>query len=239
MKCSVILPEYSNIKKITREENQSDILTYKWYIESITDNFFDIYDTVYFINSSCIGPFMPTICHINWIDSMNYFLQEYSMIGPIIEVPPDNLGFLALGLDSKKNIPFIHSYMFGVNKFGFSIIKNILKDIDNSSKIYIVNNIERALTSSILLNGGKIKTLLARFKLYDINEEKRWLTDIWNIPGQPTCYEIPNNYFGIDVNPFEIIFVKNIRNTNETRGKSYSGISTFLKKYIDNYVKWL
>jgi len=80
---------------------------------------------------------------------------------------------------------------------------------------------------------------LARFKLYDINEEKRWLTDIWNIPGQPTCYEIPNNYFGIDVNPFEIIFVKNIRNTNETRGKSYSGISTFLKKYIDNYVKWL
>ena len=58
--------------------------------------------------------------------------------------------------------------------------------------------------------------------------------------GKPTCYEVPYNYFGIDVNPFEIIFVKNIRNINETRPqKNQCGISSELTKMISLYKKWI
>jgi hypothetical protein len=49
--------------------------------------------------------------------------MHYDMVGPIVEIPNDNLGYTALGINIHLNIPFIHSYMFGVNKFGFSIIK--------------------------------------------------------------------------------------------------------------------
>jgi light-regulated signal transduction histidine kinase (bacteriophytochrome) len=129
--------------------------------------------------------------------------------------------------------------MFGLTKPGFDIFKNILNTINDTSKTNIVHNIERIITSSILLSGGKIKTLLSRFKKYDINEEKRWRADLWTETGKPSCYEVPGNYYGIDVNPFEIIFVKNIRNSSDVRSSKNSGISDILKKQIDNYRKWL
>jgi len=238
-KCSVKIPSFSNIKIIYRKENQDDLSTYKYCIETHGLEYFLDYDTFYFINSSCIGPFMPTITTRNWIDSMNDFLEDYSMIGPIIEIPPDNLGYKAHGLDDSKNIPFIHSYMFGVNKNGFNLMINVLLYNTNISKLHIVLNIERALTSSILLGGGKVKSLLSRFITYDISNEIHWDSYKWNNPAKPTCYEVPNNYFGIDVNPFEIIFVKNIRDANESRGKPMSGISDTLYNQIENYRMWL
>lgn len=233
--CSIKIPSYSNIKIINRKDNEDDLSSYKYCIETIGIEYFLEYDTFYFVNSSCIGPFMPTITNRNWIDSMNDFLEEYSMIGPIIEIPPDNLG--AHGIN--KNIPFIHSYMFGVNKNGFLLMMNVLLNNTDKSKSHIVYNIERYLTSSILLGGGKIKTLLSRFNSYDINNESLWYSYKWNDLHKPTCYEVPGNYFGIDVNPFEIIFVKNIRMENETRLLENSGISDTLFNQLENYRIWL
>jgi hypothetical protein len=166
-------------------------------------------------------------------------LEEYELVGPVIEIPPDNLGFKALNINSTKNIPFIHTYMFGVNPLGFSIVKNILKNIDNGDKKHAIYNIERKITSSIIMNGGKVKSCLAKFKNIDLNKEVNWNSQIWNKPGLPTCYEVPKNYFGIDLNPFEIVFVKNIRDVNETRSKEHSGISNELFLKINNYTEWL
>jgi hypothetical protein len=157
----------------------------------------------------------------------------------VIEIPPDNLGFKALNIPSTKNIPFIHSYMFGVNSSGFSIIKNVLKSIETGDKIYAVCNTERKITSSVLINGGKVKSCLAKFKNIDLSKEEYWNSQLWNKPGSPTCYEVPKNYFGMDLNPFEIIFLKNIRNTNETRSAEHSGISNDLFVTINNYSEWL
>lgn len=238
-KCSLTFPKFSNIEVIYRTENNCDMMTYNWLIKDKPSEYFSNYSYYYFVNSSCIGPFMPTICINNWIESMNYFLLNHSMIGPIVEIPPDSNGYSYLNIQSTNNIPFIHTYMFGLTKSGFDIFKNILNKITDTSKMNMVCNIERVLTSSILLSGGKIKTLLSRFNKYDINQEKRWRTDIWNEPGKPSCYEVPGNYYGIDVNPFEIIFVKNIRNSSEVRASKNAGISDILRKQIENYRKWL
>jgi len=238
-KCTVDFPPSNNIKVFNRKENDNDLCTYKWFIHKMGNVYFSEYSRIYFINSSCIGPFISPCCSLNWIDIFNEMLKENELIGPVIEIPPDNLGFKALGISSNKNIPFIHSYMFGVNSRGFSIIKKVFKNIDNNDKNYAVCNTERKLTSSVLINGGRVKSCLARYKNIDLNKEENWNFNKWNTQNALTCYEITKNYFGIDLNPFEIIFVKNIRNTNETRIKENSGISNDLFLYIEKYKKWL
>ena len=217
--------------------------TYNNYIVNILEkspSYFDKYKSIYFINSSCIGPFIPPICKMNWIDMFNSYLDEYDMIGPIIEFPPDSLGYIALNMKCNDNIPFIHTYMFGINSSNFDLIFDVLNCNKTGSKKDAVYIIERKITSIILVNGGKVKTLLARYKDIDVNNKSNWNTKLYNIVGKPTCYEVPYNYFGIDVNPFEIIFVKNIRNINETRPRQNEcGISNELNNMISLYKKWL
>ena len=240
--CTVTIPDYSNIQKKVRAENESDLQSYSWCISDLkkTDaNYFSSYTNIYFINSSCIGPFMPTICDKNWIDHLNTVSTGYDLVGPIIEFPNDTKGYTAIGIEDTHNIPFIHTYMFGTSSKGFENVSKTLADIAGKSKDEIVNNTERKITSSILMSKLKIKTLLLRFKNVDVNDPVNWYATKWNTDVNLSCYEKPENYFGIDVNPLEVIFVKNIRNTNETRNKNDSGISEWLKKTLHKYVEWL
>jgi hypothetical protein len=237
--CTVDFPSNNNIHLFFRKDNDVDFNTYKWFIQEMKDDFFSKYCRFYFINSSCIGPFISPSCSLNWIEIFNDFLNENELVGPVIEVPPDNLGFQALGINSTKNIPFIHSYMFGVNVNGFSIFNNVCKSINNYDKLYAILNTERKLTSAILMNGGRVKSCLAKYKNIDLNKSENWDSNKWNIPGRPSCYEVPKNYFGTDLNPFEIVFLKNIRNANETRSVEVSGISSELFLSIENYKEWL
>ena len=226
-KCSVKIPKYSNIEIIKRIENNTDLFTYKIILNLITN--LNSYDSFYFINSSCIGPFISNITNITWIDLMNDFLEDYDLIGPVVEIPNDN---------SKKNIPFLHSYFFGVNKFGFKILQKIFDEIMVDDKNDMVLNIERKITNSILMNNGKIKSFLTKFKNIDLNNPKYWNSSLWNINNK-SCYEIPNNYDNIDLNPYEIVFFKNIRNINSTRTKENSGIDKNIAKFIDKYKIWI
>jgi len=58
------------------------------------------------------------------------------------------------------------------------------------------------------MNTGRVKSCLARFKNVNLNKEENWNSSLWNKPIMPTCYEVPKNYYGIDVNPFEIFLLK-------------------------------
>ena len=230
----------------------------------MNNEFFNEFNKFYFINSSCIGPFIPPAYSVKWIDIFNDMLDENDMIGPVIEIPDDNLGFKSCDLelndsealnylnnypdlieafgkkniikakehwmkygmkegrnakdninkllkyDATKNIPFIHTYMFGVNNKGFIHMREVLKNINDMSKIYCICNTERKLTSYLIMNGCKIKSCLTRFKNVDLNKEENWDCFMWNKYNKTTCYEVPKNYFQIDLNPYEILFVKNI-----------------------------
>jgi hypothetical protein len=129
--------------------------------------------------------------------------------------------------------------MFGTSAKGFEVVKSVLLDMKpDINKDDIVYIIERKITSSILVKGYKIKSLLTRFKKVDVNNESTWNTKLWSGNNGATCYEVPGNYFGIDLNPLEVIFVKNIRNQNATRGESQAGISETLSSYLKNYIDW-
>lgn len=240
--CSVTFPSYKNMQVLKRSDNETDLQSYKWAITELekgSASFFQGFSNIYFINSSCIGPFMPTICDKNWIEHFNAVSDGIDLIGPVIEFPPDTNGYDALSIKSDKNIPFIHTYMFGTSAKGFEVVKSVLLGMKpDINKDDIVHIIERKLTSSILTKGYKVKSLLSRFKNVDINNESVWDTKLWSGKNGATCYEIPGNYFGIDLNPLEVVFIKNIRNENATRGAGQAGISDTLSSYLKNYINW-
>ena len=221
--CSLTIPEFFNI---TKQENDFDFQSYKKFLNNKN---LQNYDFFYFINSSCIGPFLPVYCEKNWYEYTNKFLEEYDLIGPVAEVPPKEKKF--------TENPFIHTYMFGLNKNSYIIFLELLnkfKELDKTACIFF----ERFLSFEILKNNLKIKSFLSLFSKIDLNDKKNWNSELWN-NSELSCYEIPNNYFGIDLNPYEIIFVKNIRNVNEHRSEENSGISKNLFYQIKNYKNWL
>lgn len=236
--CSVQFPDYDNIK-IIKHDNDNDVSSYKWLIETYGDEYFLKYNYFYFINSSCIGPFLPPIITNNWIELMNVYLNKYDLIGPVVEIPPDNTGFLLLDIPKNENIPFIHTYMFGVSVFGFKIFKELLHKNVTISKHRSLD-MERMISSGILTNGGKIKSFLKKFQHVDLNNEANWNYYKFNQFNNTrySCYEIPKNYFGLDLNPFEIIFVKNLRNASEYRKSDISGISSELYLQVEKYKNW-
>ena len=156
------------------------------------------------------------------------------MIGPIIEFPKDNNGYTLLKKNEQLNIPFIHTYMFALNAGGFELFKEVIQPLTNDKTDNI--DMERKITSFLLINNKKIYSFLMRFKNIDINNPSNWDASLWS--NAESCYEIPKNYFGIDVHPLEVIFVKNIRNPHEHRGIEISGISDDLNLTLFNYIDW-
>ena len=238
--CSVEIPPFKNVCCIYRSDNSSDISTYRYAFEILGKRFIDRFQYIYFINSSCIGPFLSNILegYSSWIELMNFNLQTYDMVGPILEVPTNSVnvsgdsGFTT----SETSTPFIHSYMFGTNKRGLQSFIDVIMNISRDKLDAIIS--ERLLTLRVLESGGKIKSLLSRFRNIDINDRSIWYPKL-HTDSQISCYEVPGNYFGINVNPFEIMFIKNIRNTNAFRNSISSGIDPVLKLQIDKYVEWI
>lgn len=221
--CSLTIPDFFNIVK---KNNDFDFPSYKTFLNN--KNLSD-YNYVYFINSSCIGPFLPIYCKNKWYEYTNIFLEEYDLIGPVAEIPPRSQHF--------TNNPFIHTYMFGLNNVSYKIFFNLLNKYEDFNKFFCIY-FERLFSFEILKNNLKIKSFLSLFSKIDLNNNKNWNSEIWNNT-KSSCYEIPNNYFGIDLNPYEIIFIKNVRNINECRSSENAGISKILYNQINNYKKWL
>lgn len=226
------IPEYCCI---ILKDNSYDMEAYKYAIEK-TENL-ESFDTFYFLNSSCIGPFVPEYCKKNWIEIFNdMFIRDICLVGPIIEIP----GRFApiIEIPDRFVPPFIHTYMFGVNKIGLEILLTnddvFVKDVNKEHLLVC----ERLITSKILDKGKNVKSLLRKFRHINWLQKEIWNREIWQKSDLPSCPEIPFNYDGIDIHPFEIIFVKNIRDTHSNRIKSHSGISTSLSNILNNYIKW-
>ena len=232
--CTVDIPQ--NIF-IIKKENSYDLEAYNVIFNQ---KYFNIKDYKYFIfiNSSCIGPFIPTYCN-NWITCFTDLINDnVKLVGPIIENNGNYLGYKAfinfnsnINIDNlySDNVPFIHSYMFVTDDIGLSLLKkyNIFEKV--TSKYELITVKEYLLSSCILYNNYNIKSLLLKYK--NIN----WLDKNTDYFGDP---EIPNNYDQIDINPFEVIFIKNIRNVNEFRNDNIKGISTTLNLYLTKYLEW-
>ena len=236
--CTVPIPGKANIR-VAKRDNDSDLSAYEFAIRETKALSYDI---VLFVNSSCLGPFLPAWSSQDWISIFAQHLSDtVVMVGPVLEVPPDELGFIACGEpvlnQPNRNIPFIHTYMFAVNRKGLEIIRESFPS-NSTNKQELVLKYERLLTAKILLSGLNVKCLMAKYQGVDCSCRTNWEAHLWTKPGLPTCPEVPSNYDGIDLHPLEVIFFKNIRGAHGLRPAPLSGLSVTSQKVIQAHSGW-
>lgn len=240
-KCSIKFPNFKNIR-IIKKENSFDLNSYLFALKE-----YDIssYDKFIFLNSSCIGPILPVYAKECWVKLVTNQLDEkIKLVAPIVEIPRDSYGAQAIRQykyisESDVSVPFLHTYMFATDKVGLNVLLEygVLTD-DKIEQFELVHTFERLISSCILNEGFSIKSLLKKYENVDLALKSNWNAKKWNDSDTKTCPEIPGNYDGIDVHPFELIFTKNIRRKHSFRSWRISGISRILRSYIRNYVKW-
>lgn len=232
-------------------KNDNDLGTYAWFL---TTQNLSQYDAVYFINSSCRGPFVTGSGQTGlppqkWTTAMNALLVQpkTGLVGPVLEVPSDTNGWQPEPhgptdpATRRLTVPFIHTYMFGVSKAGLRVLQDVLKRLPARDKAAALRA-ERYITSAMFQAGLKVRTLTTRFSGVDMSDPSNWDAARWRpTPHDPltTCYEKPGNYFGMDLHPFEVVFVKNVRVANDGRRQQDAGISPTLALQVDNYSAWM
>lgn len=238
-KCSLDIPSLPNIK-ILKKENSFDLCAYKQALDFIGDSF----DFFIFINSSCVGPLVPAYENKEWPDLFTSLINEkVKLVGPVVEIPKDSYGASCLNehkyiTESQSSVPFIHTFMFATDKTGLQVLQKYDVFLENSiSRFELIHVYERLISSSFLNEGFKIKSLLYKFKNIDLSDKKNWNYKLWS-KSHITDPEIPSNYDGIDLHPFELIFFKNIRYRHSFRSWRASGLSSTSKKLIKRYLSW-
>jgi hypothetical protein len=205
----------------------------------------DEYSHVIFINSSCIGPVLPKYVKKSWVSVlMDLFQGDIHAIGPIIEVPPDSWGQYILEKSKKYDyispqdtcIPFIHTYFFMLDRIALQCLVENDFFQENISKDEAIQFYERGLTALLLNKKINIRSLLYRDFDKNYLDKKNWSISSSD-KALPSCPEIPGNYSGADISPFEAMFFKNLRYPHGHRDPKVSGISESNLAYIENIIK--
>jgi hypothetical protein len=204
---------------------------------------FGAYDHFIFMNSSCIGPIVPLYCQGNWVDLLRAYMesQQAHLVGPVIEVPPDDLGSRASAQFKSikaghRNVPFVHTYFILVTRRALTALLEYgalsVGTLDKDEAILVR---ERLMTSALLDAGLNVASLQRIFEGVDWRDPSNW-EKYRPAEGALSCPEVPGNYRGADLDPYEVMFFKNIRHPNAFRPEDVSGISDNLKKYLENVV---
>lgn len=259
--CTVEIQE-NEFVRIFKRTDSIDLAAYKFSIQQVADQ--TKYSHYFFINSSCRGPFLPPwATSQTWVDVFIGTMSKHqkngnnndndadaiNLIAPIIEFPPDSLGYVSMDVPvdpSAPNMPFLHTYMFGCTRSALVILLNArcfdgVDDIKDSDRLQAVLNNERRITACILLSSenSSVKSLLTKYQKVNLKNPTQWHAQKWCMPtSTASCPEVPFNYDGIDLHPYEVVFIKNIRRSNVTRAQLYAGISESLTRIIDNFTKW-
>ena len=215
--CSIDIPKQSNIKILPRDNKDFDFGAYQDAIKSI---FIDSYKYFFFINTSVRGPFLPNDLRkkIRWTDPFIELLtNNVKLVGTSINIfnapnkNPKQDPYFDLLISKGYNPPFSHiqSQFFLLDNEGlkFLISKEFFNQPPETSfeKFIILREVQMSLL--ILKNGWNINCVLPKYKGLDY----RTLTHDINptsIDGDPIH---PTAYFGGDIKPYDVIFIKTNR----------------------------
>jgi len=249
--CSIEIPESTESipSKIIRKNNALDLVGFRQVIhqlENDQDSHAQLfqpsrYDYVFFMNSSCRGPFLaPSSCVDRWWDIFIRRMQTKNahLVGPVIEVPFNSITCPETG-QTLQSVPFVHSYMFAMDAEAFSMFrKKVCPYLQDDTPRLTLLAIERYLSAVLLREGLRIDSLLIRYHNTDWLDRSQWI--VRPTPRtRVTCPEVPGNYGGIDLSPLEVVFFKNVRRVHEGRSAVSAGISDAVQLMIHRYTEWI
>ena len=131
-----------------------------WSDALLTDNLYENYDNFIFLNSSVIGPFMPSYYKDKWTDIyVNGLQNNVKLFGSTINTCCDPL-----------NISHVQSYIFSMNKTTLKYLINCeIFSITNYAKTFdaAVWEKEVLMSRKIIENNWNIGSLLSYYKDVD------------------------------------------------------------------------
>ena len=188
-KCSVSIPNNSNIKIIKRNNTGLDFGAWSDGLKQIN---IKEYNYFIFTNDTVVGPFLPRYIKTDWYKLFcNLLDSKTKLSGLTINYKPFN---------EMKYSKHVQSMMFCTDKVGLDILisKKILLDTRYNSfnKFDYIINYEIGMSKIILESGYQITALALS------ENKKHQIIDVWFFL---------NKYFNININPLETIFYKNNR----------------------------
>ena len=207
--CSIEFPRFKNINIIKTKNEGYDFAGYSKSVSNI-----NIKDFKYFIflNDTSLGPFIPR--YINKDNWYNFYTRLLS----------DKIKLIGGTINKKKYIinnytflKHVQSNSFATDIVGLNLLiknkilneKNNIDVLKKKGKRAFINNFEINMSQVIINNGYQIASLTQT----ENNKTEVRYGDIHK----------NNKYFGVTLNPMEIMFIKNNRINS---------------KYLNNYIKW-
>jgi hypothetical protein len=218
---SEIIPKKPNVRLMVRENTGLDFGAWSHALLSDAQNgsglLYQEYDSFIFVNSTARGPFLPS-----WsseIDSwpelfLSKLTNEVKLVGATIHpffMPPNYYYF-----------PHVQSMCMATDRIGLEIgiQSGIFNKLNSKTdKLKIIWNQECGFSKAILKSNYNIACLLAAYKDWDF----RKISPIYNKSSViETDHYYEKNYFGININPYEVLFIKDIHNVEEITLETYT-----------------
>lgn len=213
-KCSLDIPDRTNIKVLYRENKGYDFGAWQYVIKHHINKPYEYY---IFINSSVKGPYSDK----NWLDEfLNLFNsgKDVKLVGTTINIFDE--GFEGFNLNNEtmkiiydKESPYTHvqSMFFIIDKEAFDFLykKGFFDDEEKLSNFGHINNViiykEIMMSQMIIKNGWNINCILPKYRDLDYRNIKQ------NINPSGCDPYWPETYFGNTIQPEDVIFYKGYR----------------------------
>lgn len=189
-----------NVKTLFRENVGYDFGG--WSDALLTDNLYENYDNFIFVNSSVIGPFIPSYYKNKWTDIyINGLQNNVKLFGSTINTCFDPL-----------NKSHVQSYIFAMNKTTLKYLINCeIFSITNYAKTYdeAIWKKEVLMSRKIIENNWNIGSLLQYYKDVDFTFNYKKLTEYNNnfFMGDPMFQPCKDKIWNI----YELVFIKGNR----------------------------
>jgi hypothetical protein len=214
--CSIDLPSGPNIKILKRDNIDYDFGAYSDALKTININ---LYDYIFFINTSVRGPFIPQQERLKmaWTEPfLKLFINDVKLVGTSINIfSPNHIDSnVQVLIDKGYELPLSHiqSQMFVLNKESLNFLNS--KGFFNQSNETDFNRFimlrEVLMSQLILKNGWNINCILSKYKDLDYRTLKTNINTT-SVDGDPYY---PGAYFGESIEPYDVIFIKTNRNVS-------------------------
>ena len=210
-----------NVKVINRENIGHDFGA--WSSVLCVNNNHQKYDRYIMINSSVKGPFLPLYVKDNWVNLLN------------AEVT-DSVKLFGTSIGYHEGIVHVQSMVMVTDKIGLKIgIDTGVFSLNYlTSREKVIEQKELGYSTHVLNTNYNIGCLLPRFKGVDFrnkNTVKELFPQNINIFGH-------EDYYGIEVHPFEVIFLKVPKFGHEYLFKTLERFSVWFNDNKENNFNW-
>jgi hypothetical protein len=187
-------------KSIVRKNEGQDFAAWRDCLELINE---EDYDYFVFLNSTVIGPMLPKYLTRNWIETFcSLFSENIGIVGSTVCVSSH---FRKTNTYDWYRY-YIQSYVFVLSRNSLKEVKNVFnQNFENMTKVDIIGSGEEKLSHTLIDKGWNIKCLLTSHHQRNfVKSCKRKKYKTFFNPAH-----IINGYYGVNIHPVEIMFIKN------------------------------